>query len=124
MKYIVPFILLRIFSSVSAQNMVFVAIDGARYTETFGDKTFSNIPYMSQLATQGAYLDEMYNEHQTITKYAIPALWTGSWEGSYNIVYEGNETQATHSPSIFEYLFICCYFAVYRSPNCPLMITL
>ena len=83
--------------------MVFVAIDGARYTETFGDKTFSNIPYMSQLATQGAYLDEMYNEHQTITKYAIPALWTGSWEGSYNIVYEGNETQATHSPSIFEY---------------------
>ena len=103
MKYIIPFILLFIYTSISAQNVVFVVIDGARYTETFGDNSFSNIPYMSQLANQGAYLDEMRNEHITKTRNGIPALWTGSWDGSYDIVYEGNETQATYSPSIFEY---------------------
>lgn len=103
MKYIISFILLFFYSSISAQNVVFVVIDGARYTETFGDNTFSNIPYMSQLASQGAYLEEMRNEHITKTKNGIPALWTGSWDGSYDIVYEGNETQATYSPSIFEY---------------------
>lgn len=103
MKNILLVISLLIYSSVSAQNVVFVVIDGARYTETFGDDTFSNIPYMSQLASQGSYLDEMHNEHQTYTNKAIPALWTGGWDGSYDIVYEGNETQATNSPSIFEY---------------------
>lgn len=103
MKYIIPFILLFISTSINAQNVVFVVIDGARYTETFGDNTFSNIPYMSQLAYQGAYLNEMRNEHITKTRNGIPALWTGSWDGSYDIVYEGNETQATYSPSIFEY---------------------
>lgn len=104
MKYIIfPFILFLTFSSIRAQNVVFVAIDGARYSETFGDNTFSNIPYMSELASQGSYLDNMRNEHITMTRNAIPALWTGSWDGSYNIVYEGNETQATYSPSIFEY---------------------
>lgn len=103
MKYIICLVLALTTSVVSAQNMIFVVIDGARYTETFGDETFSNIPYMSQLANQGAYLDEMYNEHITKTRNGIPALWTGSWDGSYNITYEGIETQATHSPSIFEY---------------------
>lgn len=103
MKYIIPFILLLTFSSVSAQNVVFVVIDGARYSETFGDNTSSNIPYMSELASQGAYLDNMHNEHITKTRNGIPALWTGSWDGSYEITYEGNQTQATYSPSIFEY---------------------
>lgn len=103
MKYIIPFILLFISTSIHAQNVVFVVIDGARYSETFGDDTFSNIPYMSQLASQGSYLDEMRNEHITKTRNGIPALWTGSWDGSYDIIYEGNETQATYSPSIFEY---------------------
>lgn len=102
MKYIIPFILLFISTSISGQNVVFVVIDGARYTETFGDHSFSNIPYMSQLANQGAYLDEMRNEHITKTRNGIPALWTGSWDGFYDVVYEGNETQATYSPSIFE----------------------
>lgn len=89
--------------NIYAQNVVFVVIDGARYSETFGDPTFANIPYMYELSKQGTLLEEMYNEHETKTKYAIPALWTGNWEGSYDTIYEGVSTQATYTPSIFEY---------------------
>jgi len=103
MKYLITLILLLNFFPICAQNVVFVVIDGARYAETFGDTTYSHIPHMSQIASQGAYLDEMYNEHQTKTIHGVPALWTGSWEGSYDITYEGKETQATYMPSVFEY---------------------
>ncbi len=103
MKYIISFIVLISLNSLSAQNVVFVVIDGARYTETFGDNSFTYIPKMGQLASQGSYLDNIHNEHITKTKNGIPALWTGSWDGSYQINYEGNNTQATYSPSIFEY---------------------
>lgn len=103
MKLIITLIFQLFFFAAIAQNVVFVVIDGARYTETLGDTNYSNIPHISQLLKQGATLDQMYNEHKTSTKFAIPALWTGSWDGSYKINYEGNETQATYRPSIFEY---------------------
>ncbi|PKP37995.1 MAG: hypothetical protein CVT98_05485 [Bacteroidetes bacterium HGW-Bacteroidetes-15] len=85
------------------QNVVVVVIDGARYTETFGDPNFTYIPSMAELAKSGTYLGNMYNTHQTYTSKAIPALWTGSWDGVYSITYEGQETQATYSPTVFEY---------------------
>jgi len=99
--FTIVFVFVVIFAS--SQNLVIVVIDGARYSETFGDETFSNIPYMSDLASQGTYLDEIYNEHDTWTSAAIPALWTGGWEGSYSTTYNGSSTQATYMPSIFEY---------------------
>ncbi len=92
-----------IYFTGSSQNVVIVIIDGARYTETFGDPDFTYIPYMAELAENGAYLNNMYNKHQTYTSHAIPALWTGGWGGSYNITYQGRETQATVNPTIFEY---------------------
>lgn len=85
------------------QNVVVVLIDGARYTETFGDPNLTYIPNMGEIAKSGSYLDKMYNKHQTYTSRAIPALWTGSWDGVYNLSYEGQETQATYSPTVFEY---------------------
>ncbi|MBI9069435.1 MAG: T9SS type A sorting domain-containing protein [Salinivirgaceae bacterium] len=103
MKYFLPIILFILGSCVEAQNVVFVVIDGARYTETFGDESHANIPHMYELSKQGTLLDEMYNEHLTSTRYAIPALWTGNWEGSYDTIYQGSSTQAAYTPSIFEY---------------------
>jgi hypothetical protein len=96
-------ILLLITVSLHAQNLVIVVIDGARYSETFGDENSTYIPYMAGIAEQGTILTELYNEHNTWTSSAIPALWTGSWDGSYTVDYQGNTTQATYSPSIFEY---------------------
>ena len=86
-----------------SQNVVIVIIDGARYTETFGDDSREFIPKMSQLATQGTYIDEFYNDGLTYTSRAIPALWCGTWTEVEDIYYNGQSTQYTLSPSIFEY---------------------
>jgi hypothetical protein len=92
-----------LFLNAFSQNVVVVVIDGARYTETFGDPEYTYIPHMAELAKSGSYVDNMYNQHQTYTSQAMPAIWTGGWDGVYNLTYEGQETQATYSPSVFEY---------------------
>lgn len=105
MKSLVNLIIASILLSINtfAQNVVMVVIDGARYNETFGDPNATYIPKMAELAKSGTYLENIYNAHYTYTSKAIPALWTGSWDGVYGINFEGQETQATYSPSVFEY---------------------
>ncbi len=102
-KTLVIAILFFVSLTLQAQNVVVVIIDGARYSETFGDPDRTYIPKMTELATQGTYCDLFYNEHETYTSRAIPALMTGSWDGVDYLTYEGNETQSTKSPTIFEY---------------------
>lgn len=87
----------------SAENVVVVVIDGARYSETFGDTNRTYIPRMGQLALEGAYLDPFYNDNYTYTSRAIPALWCGSWTDIEYVVHEGISTQATLDPTLFEY---------------------
>lgn len=89
--------------SLFSQNVVVVIIDGARYTETFGDPIRTHIPKMNIIAQQGTYCDAMYNNNYTYTSKAVPALWTGEWSGSDYVNFNGNDTQATKEPSIFEY---------------------
>lgn len=125
MKFIITSFILSIclFFNALPQNVVVVVIDGARYTETFGDPNYTYIPHMVELAKSGSYLDNMYNQHQTYTSRAIPAIWTGGWDGVYNLTYEGQETQATYTPTIFEYFrkqknagpSDCIYTAKYMS---------
>jgi hypothetical protein len=88
---------------VFAQNVVVVVIDGARYSETFGDTDRTYIPQMGQLALEGAYLGPFYNDNHTYTSRAIPALWCGSWTEVEYVVYEGISTQAAIQPTLFEY---------------------
>ncbi len=85
------------------QNVVIVIIDGARYTETFGDSEHTYIPKMAELAHQGTVISEFYNDGYTYTSKAVPALWCGTWSGVQNINYQGSATQCTIDPSIFEY---------------------
>ncbi|MBN2892857.1 MAG: alkaline phosphatase family protein [Bacteroidales bacterium] len=89
--------------SFLAQNVVVVIIDGARYTETFGDVNRTFIPFMSELASEGTYVDEFYNDGYTYTSRAIPALWCGAWTDLVDINYNGSNTQYTVSPTLFEY---------------------
>ncbi len=81
------------------KNVVVVIIDGARYTETFGDPEHTYIPKMAALAEKGTIISEFYNDGTTYTSKAVPALWCGTWSG----VEPYNNTQYTKDPSIFEY---------------------
>ncbi len=102
--YIFGLILLALFTTpLFAENVVLVIIDGARYTETFGDPFRYHVPYMTEIAEEGIYNDEFYNDGFTYTSRAIPAIWCGAWTEVRDTTYNGRDTQYTQNPSIFEY---------------------
>jgi hypothetical protein len=84
-------------------KMMIVVIDGARYTETFGDPDFTFIPKMAELAAGGTIADAFRNDGITYTSRAIPALWSGAWTEVRDTVYGGIETSYAVKPSIFEH---------------------
>jgi len=86
----------------ASENMVIVIIDGARYSETFGDSDHTYIPGMWELSKEGAVLTNFNNDSATYTSKAVPALWCGSWTETRDTVYKGNSTQYSVKPSIFE----------------------
>jgi hypothetical protein len=87
----------------SNQKMMIIIIDGARYTETFGDPSHTYIPRMAEIAGQGALVNVFRNDGITYTSRAIPALWAGAWTEVRDTVYQGKETNYSVKPSIFEY---------------------
>jgi hypothetical protein len=89
--------------SQSDPKMMIIVIDGARYTETFGDPSYTWIPRMAHLSAEGAVVDEFRNDGITYTSQAIPALWCGAWTEVRDTVYQGKSTQYSVLPSIFEY---------------------
>jgi hypothetical protein len=88
---------------LASDNTVIIIIDGARYSETFGDTNHTFIPQMWNISQQGTYIDSFYNDSITYTYRAIPALWTGSWTAVRDTFYNGNWTKYSVKPSIFEY---------------------
>ncbi len=89
--------------SLSTEKMMIVIIDGARYSETFGDPNFTYIPNMWNLSKQGTIIDNFYNDSLTFTARAIPALWCGNWTDVRDTVYSGFKTNYSIKPTIFEY---------------------
>ena len=78
---------------------VIVVVDGARYTETFGDATHSYIPRMwSILKPQGTLYSSFYNNGETETCPGHATIVSGAWQ---NIANTG--TERPHTPTIFEY---------------------
>ncbi len=101
---IVFILLLVLIQQVSAEeNVILIIIDGARYSETFGDDSRSLIPRMNEIATTGAIVDSFYNDGFTYTSRAIPAIWCGAWTEVRDTVYNGQSTQYTTLPTVFEY---------------------
>lgn len=94
---------LRLSTAQTADKLMLVIIDGARYTETFGDPTFSNIPKMRELSQQGTIISNFVNNNYTYTSRAIPAIWCGAWTNVQSIIYNGSATQHAVLPTIFEY---------------------
>ena len=89
--------------SHASENMMIVIIDGARYSETFGDPTHQYIPRMAALADSGTMIDTFYNDSLTYTSRAIPALWCGTWTEVRDTTYAGSRTRYAVKPTIFEY---------------------
>ncbi|MBA4312184.1 MAG: hypothetical protein C0417_06100 [Chlorobiaceae bacterium] len=68
-----------------------------------GDPLATYIPRMKQLANEGAVVSNFLNDSITITKYAIPAIWCGSWSIPKDTTINGNATQYATTPSVWEY---------------------
>ena len=106
-KYIVItsfiFILVTFAVAYQTQNMFVVVIDGARYSETFGDNSsnlnHSLIPHIwNDLCPFGSMNTSFYNLGTTITNPGHASIESGTWQ------YIANDgTQRPYNPTFFEY---------------------
>ena len=84
---------------VPQPKVVIFVIDGARYTETFGDPSHTWIPHIwNDLRPQGTILTNFRNHGMTKTVPGHSALITGTWQDLAN---DGSERP--DKPTVFEY---------------------
>jgi hypothetical protein len=98
------FILATTSVAYQTENMVVVVLDGARYTETFGNNS-SNlnhalIPHIwNDLRPLGAINTSFYNLGTTITNSSHASIESGIWQ-----IIANDGTQRPYYPTFFEYL--------------------
>lgn len=81
------------------ENVIVVVIDGARYSETWGDTLHQYIPYFAnEISKTGIVNTNFYNNGQTYTLAGHCSLSTGNYQEINN---SGNENP--YFPSIFQY---------------------
>lgn len=80
------------------KSVFIFVVDGARYTETWGDPSHQYIPYRFKLLKEGVVCNSFYNNGFTFTCSGHQAMCTGVYE---NINNSGN--QLPTNPSIFQY---------------------
>jgi len=80
------------------KNAFIVVMDGARYSETWGEPTQLYIPRIKNLASQGVVCVNFYNDGQTVTVPGHTAMTTGNYE-----VINNGGFEIPSSPSIFQY---------------------
>jgi len=74
-------------------------MDGARYSETWGDPSHQNIPYMANyMSDYGVINKNFYNMEETITTSGHIYMTTGVYQ-----VKEGKSKDYPYYPSIFQY---------------------
>jgi len=108
LQFLIVFVFITIFPISSfgiTKHAVILVMDGARYTETFGDSTRANIPKISALASEGTLLSNFYTaktgsiaESWTETNPGHARITTGTYQ---NISNDG--TQLPTQPSIFQH---------------------
>ncbi len=62
------------------EKVVFVMIDGLRYSEGLGDANATYVPRMKALAAEGTIVEPFSNDKWTVTVRGVPALVCGSWD--------------------------------------------
>ena len=81
-----------------AKNVIVIVIDGARYSETWGDTSFTNIPNMKLISVEGVFYSNFYNNGPTNTLSGHTAITTGRYQAINNFGLEIPEF-----PSLFQY---------------------
>lgn len=66
------------------QNVIIILIDGARYSETWGDPTHQYIPGLAAISKQGVVCTSFYNDSGTYTLSGHTALSTGYYQSIDN----------------------------------------
>jgi hypothetical protein len=89
--------------SQSSRHVILIIIDGARYSETLGDSTAQYTPRMHEIGHQGVVVDTFLNDSITVTKRAIPAIWSGSWAVPKDTTVNGYANQYATAPTVWEY---------------------
>ncbi|QHL89086.1 sulfatase [Nibribacter ruber] len=81
------------------KHVVILMIDGVRFSDTWGDSTHALIPNMArQMAPQGVFHPEFYNQGKTLTNPGHVAVTTGHYQNLKN-----NGTEIPAYPSLFHY---------------------
>lgn len=81
------------------KHVVVLVIDGVRFSDTWGDSSHALIPHMArQLAPQGIFHPNFYNQGKTLTNPGHVALTTGNYQKLSN-----NGSEIPDHPSIFHY---------------------
>lgn len=92
--------------SYHTRNVVLIVIDGPRYTETWGDTSFANIPFRASMMSEGVRCSEFYNNGVTFTNPGHLAITCGYYEGITN-----NGSDYPSKPGMLQ------YYQRYLSPN-------
>jgi hypothetical protein len=79
------------------QNVIIIVMDGARFSETWGDYTRQNIPNMFSMYHYGVLLGNFRNNGTTLTDSGHDAICTGNYD---NLENSGQELP--NYPSIFQ----------------------
>ena len=85
-------------ASYKTKNVFIVVMDGARYSETWGEPSQSNIPNIKTLSSQGVICTNFWNDGQTVTVPGHTAMTTGNYQVLNNAGFE-----IPTYPSIFQY---------------------
>lgn len=81
------------------ENVHILVIDGARYSETFGDTLHQNIPYIwNTLRPQATIYTRFYNDSLTYTTAGHNSILSGTWQNIPN-----DDSQRANMPTLFEY---------------------
>lgn len=80
------------------KNVVVIVVDGARYSETWGDTTHTNIPYRGSMAGDGILCENFYNEGETYTVAGHTALVTGNYQ-----IIDNTGAEYPQNPSAFQF---------------------
>lgn len=85
--------------ALRTENVFILVLDGPRWSETFGDPEFKNVPNQAnKLAPQGVFFNNFSNEGPTYTISGHTAICTGHYEKMNN---SGKDIPSR--PSIFQY---------------------
>jgi hypothetical protein len=87
----------KIRETFQTENVVVIVVDGARYSESWGDPTHANIPNLDSLKSEGVFFPNFFNCGDTRTVPGHTALTTGVYEGLDNNGYD-----TPTNPSFFQ----------------------